>query len=427
MSDDLEDLERQLAELNGSEEEEEEEEGAAEADDVLQDLEDQLAALDDGDDDGDSPVAAEEPASGGATSPSVEGGSGIEGGPVEGSDSADGSTSSEEDEQAETLQDRVDSALGSTDEFPIRRVLDEAAAARHAHPSLNLLKEKYVTLAESSSGASSPAPNSTRQMSVAETGVRDVIDLAGEAARLAGAVAEEVFLVRQSHNKKAAKMVELKVGQINVQCFDGPNLIGSWLLAKLSSWEYVAEESNFVLHTKAEKKEKPQVFKFECSVETGALICDKILQMAVGIVAKQKADLAVKDSDAKAMGEELEALKGVYAVQEPGLLLRATKALDSAEVGTINAGETIVVDAVVLYQGRTRVHMQGFGANLQGKNGSQDVMGWASLKTSAGRMLIAKMDADELEALREDTVAQIEKVSNARLHTAATISMRSTH
>ena len=50
------------------------------------------------------------------------------------------------DVQKETLQDRVDSALGSTDGGFIRRVLDEAAAAGHAHPSLKILKEKHAVL-----------------------------------------------------------------------------------------------------------------------------------------------------------------------------------------------------------------------------------------------------------------------------------------
>jgi hypothetical protein len=50
--------------------------------------------------------------------------------------------------------------------------------------------------------------------------------------------------------KKASKHVQLKVGHMNVQLFDGPTVLGSWLVAHMSSWEYSAKHQDFILHIK---------------------------------------------------------------------------------------------------------------------------------------------------------------------------------
>ena len=68
--------------------------------------------------------------------------------------------------------------------------------------------------------------------------------------------------------KKASKQVQLKVGHMNVQLFDGPTVLGSWLVAHMSSWEYSAKHQHFVLRIepggKDAKRKKEEVYSFGC-------------------------------------------------------------------------------------------------------------------------------------------------------------------
>jgi hypothetical protein len=63
--------------------------------------------------------------------------------------------------------------------------------------------------------------------------------------------------------KKASKNVQLKVGHMNVQLFDGPAVLGSWLVQHMTSWEYDHKQKVFTLHIKVggkdAKKKKDEV------------------------------------------------------------------------------------------------------------------------------------------------------------------------
>eukprot|EP01052_Picozoa_sp_SAG31_P030637 SAG31_NODE_3161_length_4607_cov_3.352484_1_plen_1082_part_10 len=387
----------------------------AEADCELDNLADQLAALGA---DGDVAVPTSQPLE--ETDSEAGRGKSTDGTDAKDSMSSSADASSEDDAtdssegvQPETLQDRVDIALGSTDRDYVAGVLEEAAASLHRHPSLNLLRSKHAALQAAAQGQS-PKPGVSRRMSVAESGVKDVISLAGDAAREVGATAEEVFYVRQTHVKKAAADVQLKVGQINVQLFDGPNLIGSWLLAHLNLWEYIGESSMLRLHVKHDKSDGKgsNLIQFECSRDTGQQICEKLMQMARGILRKQKQDLADKNSRTEAIAAELDGLKGIYSVLALGLSVRANRSMSSTPMGTIAPGATVRIDAAELHEERTRVHVIAYGVAVTSRDEPQDMCGWASLKNTAGQMLIEKVDSSSLPALEEEVLARIEAALN---------------
>jgi hypothetical protein len=68
--------------------------------------------------------------------------------------------------------------------------------------------------------------------------------MAAKVAEAAGGIGEKVFDVTMRDNKKGdgkpkpAQKVQLKVGQMGIQLFDGPQLLDSWAYASLGAWEY---------------------------------------------------------------------------------------------------------------------------------------------------------------------------------------------
>ena len=307
-----------------------------------------------------------------------------------------------------SIQDQIEDALSPSckDVHAINSVLDRVAAKKYSHPSVNALQMKALKLneeAQDESGSSRPSstpdnrqPTITqRRMSVAQEGVNSVVDMAREAARSSGSAGEKMFRVTIPSGKKSASQVQLKVSQMGVQVFDGPQVMDSWLYANLSAWEFKAGKRLLVLQVfdKSAGAESPatgraaggktKTKEFGCTPFDGAQICTLMTDHAIAMMKQQRSDTK----------QHLLKLRGKYTVTTlNGVLMRGRASPDSFKVGIIANSEELEVIEAVLTDGRTRLH--AIGSSVHMDDGTrQDVDGWISLKNAAGTPLVEKSEA----------------------------------
>eukprot|EP01052_Picozoa_sp_SAG31_P026070 SAG31_NODE_2336_length_5921_cov_33.442288_1_plen_351_part_10 len=217
------------------------------------------------------------------------------------------------------LQDRIDDALdGSCRDLELMRsLLDEVKREGFKHPSVDPLQKKYETLKENKGSSTSKRPeakrmaSSKRRMSVAASGVGGVIAEAGIAAALSGQVGEQVFDVKMKGKKK---LLQLKVGQMNVQLFDGAKVLESFLYVTVSAWEYDASKKLFQLQI-----QKPGGKKHVCQMvlpggkTDGKAICELMEKHALSIAKAMKQQKSVDLSLDDVVEEEEEEEEEEYA------------------------------------------------------------------------------------------------------------------
>ena len=308
-----------------------------------------------------------------------------------------------------SIQDQIEDALSPSckDVHVINLVLERVAAKKYSHPSVNALQMKSLSLNEQAQhGSGSSRPSSTpdhrqptitqRRMSVAQEGVNSVVDLARQAAASSGIAGEKMFNVSiPNSGRKSATEVQLKVSQMGVQVFDGPQVIDSYLYANLSAWEFKAGKRLLVLQIAAKTageqspatgragSSKAKTKEFACTPFDGAQVCKLMTDHATTMMKQQRSE----------MKQHLLHLRGKYTVTTlNGVLMRGHASPESFKVGIIANSEELEVIEAVLTGGRTRLH--AIGSSIHMDDGTrQDVDGWISLKNAAGTPLVEKSDA----------------------------------
>lgn len=290
-----------------------------------------------------------------------------------------------------SIQDRIEDALSPKyqDLRGINLVLEQAAAKKYKHPSVQALQTKAMSLTELAQKTSGSQPASSSippaHVSVAEDGISSVVGLAGQAAAELGDVGEEMFNVTiPSGGKKPPRLCQLKVSQMGIQVFDGPKMINSYLYSKLAGWEFKAGKRMLVLAIAASASQsqggKQKTAEFVCSAADGARICQLMTAHATAIAKQQRSETK----------QHLRNLKGKYTITSPnGVLMRARASPESYKVGVIANSEELEVVEAALVGGRTRLHAKGHNVHMD--DGSrQDVDGWISQTSVSNDTLVVK-------------------------------------
>ena len=226
-----------------------------------------------------------------------------------------GSTTEDEDEDEDeedqgelSLQDKIDDALepAFTDLKAMKALLNEARTAKHVHPSVISLGNKIEsleaeqeedefdeggdTLGELPAKPKKKVASTARRMSVAEQGVKGVIEEAAIASLgMEGVVPEQMFNV--SLKKKKGHELQFKVGQMNCQLFDGPQMLGSWLYLSIHEWQYLPSSQIFDMTVPklgaGDKTEKIELFSID---EKGEEIAELMTTHAKNIARQMKQD-----------------------------------------------------------------------------------------------------------------------------------------
>ena len=266
-------------------------------------------------------------------------------------------------DDALSLQDRIDDALDESckDAKLMRALLDEAKQEGCKHPSLESLRNKCSAQEEEddddSSGKSKKkdtkrAASTQRRMSVAASGIGGVIAEAGMAAALSGQVGEQMFDAKLKGKKKA---LQLKVGQMNVQLFDGQKVLESFLYVTVRSWEYDPKKKIFKLEV-----QRPGGKQHTCELvlpggkSDGKAICELMEKHALGIAKamkqQQSADGGGLDKVEEEDGSESEENEDENEVQCTKrfkvlgqLIVREGFQITTTQTGTIEAGEVVDV------------------------------------------------------------------------------------
>ena len=279
------------------------------------------------------------------------------------SDDEDECDDDEDDDGELSLQDRIDDALDESckDAKLMRALLDEAKQEGCKHPSLESLRNKCSAQEEEddndSSGKSKKkdtkrAASTQRRMSVAASGIGGVIAEAGMAAALSGQVGEQMFDAKLKGKKKA---LQLKVGQMNVQLFDGQKVLESFLYVTVRSWEYDPKKKIFKLEV-----QRPGGKQHTCELvlpggkSDGKAICELMEKHALGIAKamkqQQSADGGGLDKVEEEDGSESEENEDENEVQCTKrfkvlgqLIVREGFQITTTQTGTIEAGEVVDV------------------------------------------------------------------------------------
>ena len=82
--------------------------------------------------------------------------------------------------------------------------------------------------------------------------------LAADFAEELGAVGERVFDVTQSHMKRMPSECQLKVGQMGVQLFAGPEVRASWMYSVLLKYEYNKRVKSLTLFVRSAGGQSPR-------------------------------------------------------------------------------------------------------------------------------------------------------------------------
>eukprot|EP01043_Picozoa_sp_COSAG02_P014110 COSAG02_NODE_576_length_20112_cov_13.577625_3_plen_2119_part_00 len=292
-----------------------------------------------------------------------------------------------------SIQERIEDALSPKyqDLHGINLVLEQAAAKKFKHPSVQALQTKAMSLKELGQKKAAPQPASSSipsaHVSVAEDGISSVVGLAGQAAAELGDAGEKMFRVAfPSGGKKPERQCQLKVGQMGVQVFDGPKMLDSYLYNKLAGWEFKAGKRMLVLVIAASASPsqggRQKTAEFGCTAADGARICKLMTEHATAIAKQQRSETK----------QHLASLQGKYTVTTPnGVLMRAQKSPQSYKVGIVANHEELEVIEAVLTGGRTRLHAKGKNVCMDDGR-RQDVDGWISLQTVSGTTLVVKSD-----------------------------------
>lgn len=289
-----------------------------------------------------------------------------------------------------SIQDQIDDALSATcqDLDAINLVLERANAKSYRHPSLTSLQMKATSL------NGQPSASSQRRMSVAQEGVHSVVDLASQAAAASGNVGERIFHVSiPQSGKKPAHHIQLKVSQMGVQTFDGPQVLDSWLYKTLGAWEFKAGKQLLVLviasnQASASPKaraagSKRKTVEFGCTPPDGAEICKLMTDHAMAMAKQQRSEVR----------EQLQTLRGMYTVTTPkGVLVRGHASPDSFKIGIVATDEEFEVVDAVLNGDRYRLHAVSNSVHMDDGT-RQQLDGWISLKNANGVALVAKTDS----------------------------------
>lgn len=299
-----------------------------------------------------------------------------------------------------TVQDKIDDTLIETcqDLGLIKEVLAEIEKRRYKHPSVKALQLKAMSLEEKAEqdkaelDKAASRVSAGRRMSVSQSGgVDNVVDMAASVAKEAGVAGEEIFSVTRVESKKGSNSsLQLKVGQMSVQLFDGPRMLESWIYASLGGWDYVQKKKRLVLSLSDARAGSPRVgssspkisrtYELGCTHHDGTQICKLMTDHATAMMQRQREEER----------RHLQNLKGTYTVVTPkGLLMRAGRSAESSKIGIIANGETLEAGAAVLTEGRTRVHVTG-KAVLLDDGSREDLDGWVTLKNANGAELMVK-------------------------------------
>ena len=225
--------------------------------------------------------------------------------------------------------------------------------------------------------------NNTRRASVAVDGIGQVASELEKAAQLHGLTGETVFDVRQSHLPKVNPQVQMKVGGMGVQLFDGPTFLESYNYVSISKWHADRKEFKLVM------KDKKRKIKFRTGDAKD--IAQTMQEHTLRLQAQRKADRAQKQQSLRDgapdfaptplgdIGEDSstdDENVGEYRVLN-FCQVRVGESLSSEQAGMLEAGEIIkVTESKTLDDGRTRLRCQE---------------GWISLKAA----LVQKLDSDE--------------------------------
>lgn len=216
--------------------------------------------------------------------------------------------------------------------------------------------------------------------------------MAAKVSAEAGDAGEKIFTVTMKDNGKksdgkAAQKVQLKVGQMGIQLFDGPQLLDSFMYANLGAWEYKAGKRLLVLvvtsfgagsgSPRTPKKGAPAGCEFGCTSTDGVEICKLMTDHATAMVQQKRSEIK----------QHLLDLQGGYRVTTPnGVLMRSERSAESVKIGIVAKDESLLIVEAVLTSARTRLHAMGTNVRMDDQS-RQDVDGWVSLKSANGERL----------------------------------------
>ena len=205
---------------------------------------------------------------------------------------------------------------------------------QHCHAMVSVMREQKAVQSAVESEA-----NARRRMSVSEHGVSGVTEIAAKLAAESGAVGERIFYVTQKKFKKAPRECQLKVGQMNVMLFAGPNVYASWMYTMMDRWEYFQDKKAVVLFLGAVGKASPESIPMGVGTDAeGEEICELMQKHALQMVKAKKEEKAVREAagDAYVPPEEAK-IRRIESVSQHGVSgvaeLAAKLAAEAGAVG----------------------------------------------------------------------------------------------